>query len=79
MEVLTKSIKLEFFNIETHETIKFLSTPFVFIFIFIKIKIKRARDAAIEMKISRNTIKKCLNSKKPYGKYMITSPPGPGK
>ena len=25
------------------------------------------------MKISRNTIKKCLNSKKPYGKYMSLS------
>lgn len=54
--VLTKSKKLVFTNVETQEIIKFVSF----------------RDAADKMKISRNTIKKHLNSEELYGKYKIT-------
>ena len=45
-----------FTNIETQETIKFLSM----------------RDAAAEMRLSRNTIVKYLKSKELFGKYKIT-------
>jgi group I intron endonuclease len=54
--VLTKSKKLVFTNVETHETIRFASF----------------RDAALKMKVSRNTISKYIKSQKPYGKYKIT-------
>lgn len=54
--VSTKSKKLVFTNKETQQAIKFLSF----------------RDAALAMKISRNTIAKCLENKKSYGKYEIT-------
>jgi len=30
------------------------------------------RDAALKMKVSRNTISKYIKSQKPYGKYKIT-------
>ena len=54
--VLTKSKKVVFTNIETNEKLVFNSF----------------RDASLNMKISRNTINKYLVSKEIYGKYKIT-------
>lgn len=54
--VSAKGKKLVFTNIETQETIKFLSM----------------RDAAAEMRLSRNTIVKYLKSQELFGKYKIT-------
>jgi group I intron endonuclease len=54
--VSAKGKKLVFTNIETQEITTFLSM----------------RDAASEMKISRNTIVKYLKSKELFGKYKIT-------
>lgn len=54
--ILTKSKKVVFTNIETNEILIFNSF----------------RDASLNMKISRNTINKYLVSKKIYGKYKIT-------
>lgn len=54
--VLTKSKKVVFTNIETNERLIFNSF----------------RDASLNMKISRNTIKKYIISKEIYGKYKIS-------
>ena len=54
--VLTKSKKVVFTNIETNERLVFNSF----------------RDASLNMKISRNTINRYLSSKEIYGKYRIT-------
>lgn len=52
----TKSKKILFTDIETKEVLSFNSM----------------RNAALEMKISRNTIMKYLLNRKAYGKYIIT-------
>jgi group I intron endonuclease len=52
----TKSKKILFTNIETKEVLSFNSM----------------RDAALEMKVSRNTITKYILNRKAYGKYKIT-------
>lgn len=54
--VLSKSKKVVFTNIETNEKLVFNSF----------------RDASLTMKISRNTMNKYLVSKEIYGKYKIT-------
>jgi group I intron endonuclease len=54
--ILTKGTKIVFTNLETQETLKFVSM----------------RGAALNMKISRNTIKKYILNKKVFGKYLIS-------
>jgi len=54
--VLTKSKKIVFTNIETQEIFTFVSM----------------REASLKMNISRNTISKYLLSKEVYGKYKIS-------
>ena len=53
--ILTKGKKVVFTNIETQETFSFVSI----------------RDAALKMKIGRNTIKKYILNKEVFGKYRI--------
>ena len=54
--VLTKSKKLIFTNIETNDTLHFSSF----------------RDAALKMKMSRNTISKHIKNQEPFGIYKIS-------
>jgi len=54
--ILTKGKKIVFTNIETQETLSFVSI----------------RDAALKMKMGRNTIKKYILNKEVFGKYIIS-------
>jgi biotin operon repressor len=56
LSFLTKSKKLIFTNIETNETLHFSSF----------------RDAALKMKMSRNTISKHIKNQEPFGIYKIS-------
>ena len=56
----TKGKKVVFYNIETQENLTFNSGPM------------GEREAALKMRISRNTITKHVISKEPWDKYIIS-------